>query len=77
MEPITLDELLSAIEQASCDPGDGYTIAEIIEHTGLSLNRARTIVKHAIRFGRMKPGRKVITSMDGRRMMVPAYVLIQ
>lgn len=54
--------------------GDGYTTAEIIAKTGMSPELARRRIRQALEEGRCQRGVKVMESIDGRRMRVPAYV---
>ena len=78
MEAITLAELLRVLEDASrgC-AGEGFTVAELLELRPMGAQKAREIVRVAIRKGIVRPSRKRVADIAGRQQIVPSYVFVK
>jgi hypothetical protein len=76
VEPITLDELLKAVEEASVG-GEGFTRSELRSVHPMCMDTARRMIRIAIQKGLVRPSRKTITDISGRRMSVPSYVPVK
>lgn len=76
VESITLDELLKAVEQAD-NGGEGFTTAELRAVKPMCADKARELIRRAIRKGLVRPSRKTITDMSGREMSVASYVVVK
>ena len=70
----TLDLRALMERHASSSGGEGVTVAEICEATGVSVNKAREAVRSALRKGECRATKKMVAAMDGRVMPVPSYV---
>ena len=78
MAPVTLDELLQALEEAgSRNTGEGFTIAEFRATNPRGDKRARGLIKRAIDKGLVRVSHKEATDMAGRVITVPSYVPIK
>lgn len=71
---ITVDLRALMERHASSSGGEGVTVAEICEATGVSVNKAREAVRSALRKGECRATKKMVAAMDGRVMPVPSYV---
>lgn len=70
----TLDLRALMERHASSSGGEGVTVTEICEATGVSVGKARDAVRAALRKGECRASRKTIVAMDGRVTSVPSYV---
>ncbi len=77
----TLSEWELAMKEVaeSAPSGEGFTVSEVAEETGISAGRIRTFLQKLIREGgaRAVPGGKRGVAISGRACMVPSYVLVK
>ena len=71
---VTIDLRALMERHASSSGGEGVTVTEICEATGVSVGKAREAVRAALRKGECRASRKTIVAMDGRVTSVPSYV---
>ena len=76
MDQITMDELLHAIERAEDSRGEGFTVSELVEATGIGQERIRALLRRAMKGKSVRLSRKPIIDFAGRRVLVPSYALV-
>ncbi len=77
----TLSEWELAMKEVaeSAPSGEGFTVSEVAEETGISAGRIRTFLQKLIREGgaRAVPGGKRGVAISGRACVMPSYVLVK
>jgi hypothetical protein len=75
---ISESDILQALRDAMVarPDGEGATITELVERLGVGPERVRVTVKRLIGEGRMVCGKGHRIWMDGRRGVVPVYLLV-
>ena len=76
--PITIDELLRELENASSIQNpEGFSMEELQEITKKGQHSCSRLVKAGIKAGRIKVARRSIIDMAGRPNMAPCYVIVE
>lgn len=73
--PITLEDLLAAMQPPAKNGEEGLTTEEIAERLHRSVVWVRSRLKALQRQGRLRVGEKTVIGIDGRLARVPAYSL--
>lgn len=76
VKQITEAEILDALAAAvAVPPEEARTADELVEHTGLSLNRVRAALKEYQKLGRLQVHKALRPGIDGRQIYRPAYTI--
>jgi DNA-binding Lrp family transcriptional regulator len=73
------EEWLSALQEAmrpEAGAEAGKSVRELVETTGLSEDRIRTLIRKLQGQGRISVKRAVRTGIDGRAAQVPVYLIV-
>ena len=73
---VTEAELIDAVRDAMSGADasdDGMTLGEMGTATGVGAKRLRLALRTLLDAGRLEVGRRLITSIDGRKCFVPVY----
>jgi hypothetical protein len=74
---VRADEWLSALQDAMTpDSTDGKTVRELSDSTGMSDKCVRKLIVKLQAQGRVVCKKAVRIGIDGRRALVPAYVIV-
>lgn len=76
---MTEAELLDALIDATQKQpgGEGVTVSEIVDATGVNEARVRGTIKKALRQGRVQTLTKRVVAISGRICTVPSYKFIE
>lgn len=73
-EPITIDELLAAMEAASQSSSvPGLSTYELAHALGWGIDKTRRYIRSAVESGELKAARKPTIGMDGRQNWTSVY----
>ena len=64
--------LLSQIDKAA--GGEGHTTAEIADMLGCGTDKARRMIRAAIKQGKCRASRKIVVTIMGTKQSYPSYV---
>lgn len=76
---MTEAELLEALAEAHGslqDQGEGLTVAQLAETTGLGAPRLRIMLRDAIATGKVRVSKRRMVDISGRTQNVPSYVFL-
>lgn len=74
---MTTEDLLKALRAAqTTEAGEGATVQELCQASGRGEEAVRKMLRPLVREGKVRPSRKYVLAMDGRRQPVASYVLV-
>lgn len=75
--PVSVDAWLDELAALARKSDEGRTCAELAEAAGVTLPIMRTRLQRAHAAGRLVPGKRAVTYIDGRRSFVPVYRVLR
>ena len=76
---MTATELVEALRaaQSAAGGGEGCTVTEMVEATGLQHDAIRNLLRPMVMAGTVRAAKKRMLAMDGVYRMAPSYVLVE
>jgi DNA-binding IclR family transcriptional regulator len=76
---MTAAELVEALRAAQSSPGggEGITVTEMAEETGLPHDAIRALLRPMVMAGTVRATKKRMLAMDGAYRPVPSYALVE
>lgn len=76
---MTAAELVEALRAAQSSPGggEGITVTEMAEETGLPHDTIRALLRPMVMAGTVRATKKRMLAMDGAYRPVPSYALVE